>query len=135
MALNDVSKKPSFFFTVPARNPRTLCCCQSVACIIFSILAPSDWLNSLSTAPCLLTRATCGCAIFTGVLAAATRSAFESTDRGGFLAVAAVDGTLRRDDVFDLALPFLGAVLSRLRDFTMGRDDMGLGSVGSRRRN
>ena len=73
--------------------------------------------------------------IFTGVLAAATRSAFESTDRGGFLAVAAIDGTLRRDDVFDLALPFLGAALSRLRDFATERDDMGLGSVGSRRRN
>jgi hypothetical protein len=42
---------------------------------------------------------------------------------------------LRRDDVFDLPLPFLGAVLSRLRDFAMERDDMGLGSVGSRRRN
>ena len=65
----------------------------------------------------------------------ATRSAFDSTDRGSFLALAAVDGTLRRDDVFDLALPFLGAVLSRLRDFAMERDDMGLGSVGSRRRN
>ncbi len=62
------------------------------------------------------------------------RPAFDSTDRGGFLAVAAV-GTLRRDDVFDLALPFLGAVLSRLRDFAMERDDMGLDSVGSRRRN
>jgi hypothetical protein len=49
--------------------------------------------------------------------------------------VAAVDGTLRRDDVFDLALPFLGAALSRLRDFATERDDMGLGSVGSRRRN
>jgi hypothetical protein len=37
--------------------------------------------------------------------------------------------------VFDLALPFLGAVLSRLRDFAMERDDMGLDSVGAQRRN
>src|ERR1700693_5457872 len=130
-----VSEKPSFFFTVPARNPRTLCCCQSVACIISAMLAPAGWLNSVSTRSCLVTRSPCGWSIFSGALPAATRSAFDSTDRGGFLAVAAVDGTLRRDDVFDLALPFLGAVLSRLRDFAMERDDMGLGSVGSRRRN
>src|ERR1700704_5109130 len=118
LGLDDVSEKPSFFFTVPARNPRTLCCCQSVACIISAMLAPLGWLNRVSTRSCLV-----------------TRSAFEATDRDGFLAVAAVDGTLRRDNVFDLALPFLGAVLSRLRDFAMERDDMGLGSVGSRRRN
>src|ERR1700738_4181531 len=76
------------------------------------MLAPSGWLSSVSTRSCLVTRSTCGWSIFTGVLAAATRSAFDSTGRGGFLAVAAVGGTLRRDDVFDLALPFLGAVLS-----------------------
>jgi hypothetical protein len=39
-AFEVVSEKPSFFFTVPAKNPRTLCCCQSVACIISSMLAP-----------------------------------------------------------------------------------------------
>jgi hypothetical protein len=58
-----------------------------------------------------------------------------STDCGGFLAVAAVDPTLRRDGVFDLALPFLGAVLSRIRDFAMEIVDIALGSFGSRRRN
>src|ERR1700719_1489473 len=135
LGLDDVSGKPSFLFTVPAKNPRTLCCCQSVACIISAMLAPSDWLSRVSTRSCLVTRSTCGWSIFTGVLAAATRSAFDSTDRGGFLAVAAGDATLRRDDVFDLALPLLGAVLSRLRDFVTERDDMGMGSVGSRRRN
>ena len=31
---------------------------------------------------------------------------------------------MRRDDVFDLVLPFLGEVLSRLRDFEMERDDI-----------
>src|ERR1700720_1032073 len=99
------------------------------------MLAPAGWLNMVNTRSCLVTRSTFGLSIFTSVLPAATRSAFESTDRGGFLAVAAIDGTLRRDDVFDLALPFLGAALSRLRDFATERDDMGLGSVGSRRRN
>src|SRR6202795_1309154 len=99
LGFTDVSEKPSFFFTVPARNPRPLCCCQSVACIISAMLAPLGWLNRVSTRSCLVTRSTFSWSIFTGVLAAATRSAFDSTDRGGFLAVAAVDGTLRRDAV------------------------------------
>jgi hypothetical protein len=45
LGFTDVSEKPSFFFTVPARNPRTLCCCQSVACIISAMLAPLGWLR------------------------------------------------------------------------------------------
>jgi hypothetical protein len=88
LGFNDVSEKPSFFFTVPARNPRTLCCCQSVACIISSILAPSDWLSRVSTRSCLVTRSALGSSAFLSVLAAATRSAFDSTDRVGFLALA-----------------------------------------------
>jgi hypothetical protein len=48
--------------------------------------------------------------------------------------LAAGDVTLRRDAVFDWALPFLGAALFVFRDF-MERVDMVLGSVGSRRRN
>src|ERR1700730_6211070 len=115
LGFTDVSEKPSFFFTAPARNPRTLCCCQSVARIISAMLAPSGWLSRVSTRSCFGNRSTVGSSAFTGVLSAATRSAFDSTDRSGFLAVAAVDGTLRRDDVFDLALPFLGAVLRRLQ--------------------
>src|ERR1700730_8522556 len=122
-------------FSVTARNPRTLCCCQSVACIISSMLAPSGWLHSVSTRSCLVTRSTFGLSIFTGVLAAATRSAFDSTDRSRFLGVAAVDGTLRRVVAFDLALPFLGVTLLGFRDFAIERDDIGLGSVGSRHRN
>src|ERR1700736_4344749 len=116
LGFNDVSEKPSFLFTVPARNPRTLCCCQSVACIISSILAPSDWLSRVSTRSCLVTRSTFGWSIFTRVLAAATRSVFDSTDRVGLLALAAGDVTLRRDAVFDWALPFLGAALFVFRD-------------------
>src|ERR1700730_18300866 len=108
---------PSSRFTVPARNPRTLCCCQSVACIISSMLAPSDWLSRVSTRSCLVTRSTFGSSAFLSVLAAATRSAFDSTDRVGFLALAAGDVTLRRDAVFDWALPFLGAGLFVFRGF------------------
>src|ERR1700719_3234245 len=117
LGFTDVSEKPSFFFTVPARNPRTLCCCQSVACIISAMLAPLGWLNSVSTRSCLVTRSALGSSAFLSVLAAATRSAFDSTDRGGFLAVAAGDVTLRRDAVFDWALLFLGAALFVFRDF------------------
>src|SRR3979409_1537648 len=95
-----VSEKPSFFFTVPARNPRTLCCCQSVACIIPSILAPSNWLSRASTRSCLVTRSALGSSAFLSVLA-----------------LAAADVTLRRDVVFDWALPFLGVALFVFRDF------------------
>src|ERR1700730_8740744 len=91
LGFTDVSEKPSFFFTAPARNPPTLCCCQSVARIISSMLAPTGWLSSVSTRSCLVTRPTLGSSAFNGVLA-----------------LAAADVTLRRDVAFDLALPFLG---------------------------
>src|SRR3984893_14229909 len=81
------------------------------------ILAPSDWLSRVSTRSCLVTRSTFGWSIFTRVLAAATRSVFDSTDRVGLLALAAGDVTLRRDAVFDWPLPFLGAALFVFRDF------------------
>ena len=111
-----VSGKPSFFFTVPAKNPRTLCCCQSVARIISAMLAPSGRLRRVSKRSCLVTRSSCGSSPFTGVLAAACPD-FDKKDRGGFLALAAGDVTLRRDAVFDWALPFLGAALFVFRDF------------------
>ena len=98
------------------------------------MLAPSGWLSRVSTRSCLVTRADLGSSAFLSVMAAATRSAFNLTDRVGFLALAAGDVTLRRDAVFDWALPFLGAALFVFRDF-MERVDMVLGSVGSRRRN
>src|SRR5256885_17073058 len=62
-------------------------------------------------------RSALGSSAFTRVLVAATRSAFDSTDRVGFLSLAAGDVTLRRDAVFDWALPFLGAALFVFRDF------------------
>jgi hypothetical protein len=65
----------------------------------------------------LVTRSPFGSSAFLSVLAAATRSAFDSTDRVGFLALAAGEVTLRRDAVFDWALPFLGAALFVFRDF------------------
>src|ERR1700720_2936530 len=81
------------------------------------MLAPAGWLSRVSTRSCLVNRSTFGLSIFTSVLPAAPRSAFDSTDRVGFLALAAGDVTLRRDVVFDWALPFLGAALFVFRDF------------------
>ena len=42
---SDRSVSPSFFFTAPARKPRTLCCCQPVATCSSSIVAPSGRLS------------------------------------------------------------------------------------------
>ncbi|MFZ3325006.1 MAG: hypothetical protein WA231_03550 [Methylocella sp.] len=65
----------------------------------------------------MVARTTFGSPAFNGALAVATRSAFDSTDRVGFLALAAGDVTLRRDVAFDLTLPILGAALLGFRDF------------------
>src|SRR5712671_5645535 len=43
----------SFFLTTPAKNPRTECCCQSVAFMIAAIVVPLGWCSSFSTADCL----------------------------------------------------------------------------------
>src|SRR5215470_2580711 len=103
--LTDVSRKPSFFFTVPAKNPRTLCCCQFVACIISLMLAPSGWLSRLSMHSCLVTRSAPDSSTVTGVLAAATCPVFDTTDHGGVLAPAEVGGILRREAACGLAPP------------------------------
>lgn len=59
--------KPSFFFTVPARKPRTLCCCHCVACMISSTLAPPCRFKSVRTCSCFVTRAgACGASSFRG---------------------------------------------------------------------
>jgi len=79
-----VSEKPSFFFTVPAKNPRTLCCCQSVACIISSMLDPLGLTQQGQQALLLGTRSTFGSSLF-----------------GGTLAVVAADVTLRRAVALD----------------------------------
>jgi repeat uncharacterized protein DUF347 len=63
------------------------CCCQSVACIISSMLAPFCWLSSVSTRSFLVTRSTLG------------PSACDD-GRGG--------PDLAPDITFDVALPFLG---------------------------
>jgi hypothetical protein len=76
-------------------------------------------------------RSPLGSSAFGGIFAAAPFSDFETTDRVGFLATTIVDVTLRRFSAEDLALPFVGAALSR--EFSRERVDMVLGSFGSRR--
>jgi len=41
------------------RKPRTLCCCQFVACIMSSMLAPSGRLRRVNRRSCLVTRPSC----------------------------------------------------------------------------
>src|SRR6267378_7672141 len=43
----------SFFLTMPAKKPRTECCCQSVAFMIAAIVVPFGCLNIPSTVSCL----------------------------------------------------------------------------------
>src|SRR5882757_1475982 len=43
----------SFFLTTPAKNPRTECCCQSVAFMMAAIVVPFGCRSSPSTASCL----------------------------------------------------------------------------------
>src|SRR6202035_62381 len=45
--------RPSFFLTTPAKNPRTECCCQSVAFMIAAIMVPFGSCSIFSTADCL----------------------------------------------------------------------------------
>src|SRR5437868_11948321 len=51
--LSDTRFKPSFLRTVPAKNPRTECCCQPVIFMIVEIVAPPGLRSSASTADCL----------------------------------------------------------------------------------
>src|SRR5262249_21556271 len=111
-AFEVVNEKRSFLFTVPAKNPRTLCCCQSVACIISAMLAPLGWLSRVSKRSCLVTRSRCGSSAFGGIAAAACLD-FETIEPGGFLAMTVADVALPRLDAEDLAFPFLGAALLR----------------------
>src|ERR1700682_5012548 len=43
----------SFFFTTPAKKPRTECCCQSVTFMIAAIVVPFGCRSIESTASCL----------------------------------------------------------------------------------
>src|SRR6202040_1009533 len=53
-AFSDISVKPSFLRTTPAKKPRTECCCQSVAFIIVAIVVPLGCLSRARTASCLV---------------------------------------------------------------------------------
>src|SRR4051794_35141883 len=43
----------SFFFTIPAKKPRTECCCQSVAFMMAATVVPLGPPSIFSTADCL----------------------------------------------------------------------------------
>src|SRR5262249_31304280 len=45
-AFSDVSVKPSFLRTTPAKNPRTECCCHPVAFMMAAIVVPLGCLSS-----------------------------------------------------------------------------------------
>jgi len=83
----------SFLRTTPARNPRTECCCQPVACIIAAIVVPADDCNIAITRDCLEAAsaffpasegATAGCAGF--ILARAGLDLGEDFFADGFFA-------------------------------------------------
>src|SRR6516164_3834667 len=51
---SDSSVSPSFFFTTPAKKPRTECGCQPVARAIAAIVAPPRARSMLRTRSCLV---------------------------------------------------------------------------------
>src|SRR5712664_55400 len=51
---SDVRLSPSFLRTTPARNPRTECCCQSVAVMIAAIVAPAGARSIATIRLCLV---------------------------------------------------------------------------------
>src|SRR5580704_12974104 len=53
-AFSDISVKPSFLRTTPAKKPRTECCCQPVAFIMAVIVVPLGCLSKARTASCLV---------------------------------------------------------------------------------
>src|SRR5882724_1147803 len=53
-AFSDVSVKPSFLRTTPAKKPRTECCCQPVAFMIATIVVPLGCLSRPRTVSCLV---------------------------------------------------------------------------------
>src|SRR5215470_9939470 len=55
-AFSDVSAKPSFLRTTPAKKPRTECCCHPVAFMIAAIVVPLGCLSSPTTVSCLVAR-------------------------------------------------------------------------------
>ena len=53
-AFSDVSVKPSFLRTTPAKKPRTECCCHPVVFMIAAIVVPLGCLSSPTTVSCLV---------------------------------------------------------------------------------
>src|ERR1700731_4388600 len=53
-AFSEISVKPSFLRTTPAKKPRTECCCQPVAFMIVAIVVPLGCLSRARTASCLV---------------------------------------------------------------------------------
>jgi hypothetical protein len=53
-AFSDVSVKPSFPRTTPAKKPRTECCCQPVAFMMAAIVAPLGCLSRVRITSCLV---------------------------------------------------------------------------------
>src|SRR5262249_96929 len=53
-AFSDVSARPSFLRTTPAKKPRTECCCHPVAFMIAAIVVPLGCLSSSRTVSCLV---------------------------------------------------------------------------------
>src|SRR3979490_2977080 len=50
---SEMRLRPSFFLTIPAKKPRTECCCQSVAFMIAAIVVPFCSCSIFSTTDCL----------------------------------------------------------------------------------
>src|SRR5256884_8521216 len=53
-AFSEVSVKPSFLRTTPAKKPRTECCCHPVAFVIAAIVVPLGCLSRPRTVSCLV---------------------------------------------------------------------------------
>src|SRR5882757_7148868 len=53
-AFSDISVKPSFLRTTPAKKPRTEWCCQPVAFMMAAIVVPLGCLSRTRTASCLV---------------------------------------------------------------------------------
>src|SRR5436305_15344917 len=51
-AFSDVSVKPSFLRTTPAKKPRTECCCHPVAFMIAAIVVPLGSCSIFRTVAC-----------------------------------------------------------------------------------
>src|SRR5712675_3447716 len=51
---SEIRLSPSFLRTTPARNPRTECCCQSVAVMIAAIVAPAGARSIATIRLCLV---------------------------------------------------------------------------------